>query len=179
MVVASSVPRRRRARTLPTRGAVSGVVGGQRCAGVKRGRHPCPPPSWLASSARTSSVDWPSDGAGRSAARRGSRRCAAGSRRPERGPGRVLDVLDHPPLDQVLVGVDLTDRLDRRAGTPAACSHLHQLGAGAGARAGRHLFVDRIDVGDPSARSPNLGSSISSGRPSAVATPRQWRSRCR
>jgi hypothetical protein len=27
----------------------------------------------------------------------------------------VLDVLDHAALDQVLVGVDLTDRLDRRA----------------------------------------------------------------
>src|SRR4051812_12454045 len=29
-------------------------------------------------------------------------------------PARVLDVLDHPALDQVLVGVDLTDRLDGR-----------------------------------------------------------------
>ena len=62
MVVASSVPRRRRARTLPIRGAVSRSRRPAACRGQAWTTSP-PSSLVLASSARTSSVHWPSDGA--------------------------------------------------------------------------------------------------------------------
>src|SRR6476646_8568207 len=111
MVTASSVPRLRRASTSPILGCVweqysaSGVPGSgvNDMLGLLTGH-------------------FRKDLLCRLAQRRGGpqwshRRVAEPQRAPwdrHASPRRVLDVGDHAALDQVLVGVDLTDRLDRR-----------------------------------------------------------------
>ena len=70
-----------------------------------------------------------------------------------------------------------TSRIDfTGAGHTGGLQVPHQLGAGAGPGAGRHLFVDGVDVGDPVRPFTEPGVVDQLGPAECGATPRQCRS---